>query len=66
MNCPVYIYDPHRSMLAVFENDQPIGGYIGQIAERKLEKLLDTDAVIHLGEFLTRSEINERKHLKTR
>jgi hypothetical protein len=60
-----YVYDPRLSMLAVFENDRPLGGYMGRIAERKLESLLNTDAVIHLGQFLTRKEI-EQRNLKTR
>jgi len=66
MNNLIYLYDPRRSVLAVFSNDKPIGGYMGQIAERKLEKLLYTDAEIHLGQFLTRKEIEDLKNVKTR
>ena len=61
-----YIYDPRRSMLVVFEDDKPTGGYIGQIAERKIEQLLLTDAMIQLGEFLTAQEIKDRANLNTR
>ncbi len=65
MNKLIYVYDPHRNLLAVFEGTKPIGGYIGQIAERKLEKLLNSDEEIHIGQFLTRNEINKH-NLKTR
>jgi hypothetical protein len=55
-----YIYDPKKQILMVFENGRNVGGYIGRIAERKFEQLLDTNEQIELGEFLTANERQER------
>jgi hypothetical protein len=57
MNTLTYVFDPKKLMLIVYDEDKKcLGGYIGQIAERKFEKLLMTDAFITLGSFLTERE----------
>ncbi len=56
-----YVYDPHKQLLVVFEDNHMIGGYNGQIAERKLEKLLLTDVKIELGQFLTAKERQDKE-----
>ena len=55
-----YVYDPRKQIMMVFEGDHNIGGYIGLIAERKFERLLMTDAIIEMGEFLTARERQEK------
>jgi len=60
-----FIYDPRRMILLVFEGEKNLGGYIGQIAERKFEGLLMTDEQISIGEFLTKREIEDRNKLKS-
>lgn len=61
----MYIYDPSRTLLILFEDDQPKGGYFGPIAERELQRLLLTDAMIHIGRCLTRMEILDLQRHKT-
>ena len=56
MNKRKYVYDPQKQIMMVFDGNRNVGGYIGQIAERKFEKLLLTDVDIEIGEFLTRRE----------
>lgn len=51
-----YIYDPKKQILMVYAGEKNLGGYLGQIAERKFEKLLCTDARIELGSFLSAKE----------
>jgi len=65
MNTRKYVYDPRRMVLMAFDGTRNVGGYIGQIAEHKFERLLMTDVRIELGEFLTRKEIEERDKLKS-
>ena len=56
-----YVYDPRKQVMMVFRDGHNIGGYMGQIAERKFESLLLTGVVIELAEFLTRSERSQRE-----
>ena len=56
-----YVYDPKKQLLMVFQDQHLKGGYNGQIAERKFEKLLLTDAKIELGQFLTAKERQDKE-----
>lgn len=60
-----FIYDPRKMILLVFDGEKNLGGYIGQIAERKFEGLLMTDEQIAIGEFLTKREIEDRNKSKS-
>jgi hypothetical protein len=59
-----YIYDPVRSILVAQEDGKSLGGYFGRIADKIFETLLMTDAVIHLGEIMSKRE-REAKNSKT-
>lgn len=54
-----YIYDAKRSILVVQENGKSLGGYFGCIADKIFEQLLMTDAVIHLGDIMSKREREE-------
>ncbi len=57
-----YVYDPAKQILAVYENNKIIGGYIGIIAERALQRLIMTDRPISIGKLLSYEERQDKQH----
>lgn len=52
-----YAYDPQKQVLLVFEDGKLYGYYGGNIAEKKFEQLLDTDAIIEIGSFTPHADL---------
>jgi hypothetical protein len=56
-----YIYDPDRPELVVYDGDKPMGGFIGEMAEKQFAKLLETDAHIEISNMYSKEK--QRKQL---